>query len=449
MNAALDPVFRTARWRPVPGTAYSIGIAAVVAAVLLRLVLASTIGTSLPVAVHVIAVFMAVVFGGARAAAVAVLLSAMILLLGPMLGGPMAASGSSIGRLGQVVLLVAASVIPILLVLAMRAALVEAEALRRELLRTRGRLEDALVAGAMGTFDYSVEQDEAVWDENAYRLWDVAPGTTVTADRVRDRVHPADLPAFDADMERVLDPDGDGLWDVTYRTESDDGGVRRWVRSVGRVEFDPSTRKPVRIVGTNRDRTAEMQAQAQREVLLDELRHRVKNLSSVAEAILSMSHREATSKDEALSLARGRLDALARAHSRSLGHADDDLRSLVEAVLAPMGSGRVNVKGPPTIVPADRLTDIGMVLHELATNATKHGALSVPEGTIDVSWTTEGSIVRLLWRERGGASLPDRTEAGFGSRLLTGIIRQIGGSFARVPREDGLDVTLEFPTRAG
>lgn len=445
MNTVPAFVARMVTRQPPSRVAYAVGVAVVVAAVFVRVLLAATIGTSLPLVVHVIAVFVAAFFGGARASVLAILLSAAVLLLGPVFGGPMAGEGSVLGRVGQVVLLAASSVIPVLLVLAMRASIAQEELLRTDLQRTQRRLQDALAAGRMGTFDYSVDRNESVWDENTYRLWGVAPGTKITAATYQSRIHPDDLPTFWADRERALDPAGDGVRDVTYRTRGDDGDAERWIRSIGRVEFDPGTRKPVRIVGTSRDVTAEMRAQAERDVLLGELSHRMKNLFAVTQAVLSMSHREAASKEDALELARSRIDSLARAHAHSLGHEDEDLQALVEAVLAPLGAGRISVSGPPVTVSADRLTATGMALHELATNAAKHGALSTLEGWVEVSWTVEGDTVRLLWRERGGPRLAGDEEQGFGSRLLAAVTQQIGGRFNRKPCEGGLDATLDFP----
>ena len=201
------------------------------------------------------------------------------------------------------------------------------------------------------------------------------------------------------------------------------------------------------------------------ELLRREINHRVKNLFAVISSIVSISAREATGKDELARSVRERIGALALAHSVSQGDRPTDmvgLAGLVEATLRPYahadganGAARMTMEGPPVRLPARFLTPIGLILHELATNAVKHGALSVESGRVRVEWSLEvpdaGGVaqVRLTWSEEGGPAMaPHAPGAGFGTRLLQASTRQIDGTLDMRPSRTGLTVQLVFPQPA-
>jgi two-component sensor histidine kinase len=183
--------------------------------------------------------------------------------------------------------------------------------------------------------------------------------------------------------------------------------------------------------------TAESRAsEARVRLLAAEVDHRAKNLLAVVQATLRL-----TPKHDAAAYARaveGRIAALARAQTLlSAEHwRGADLRALLQAELAPFlpaagGAGpRVELGGPAVTVPAHAVQPLAMAAHELATNAVKHGALSVPGGHVAVSWRVlPGGAVSLRWAEAGGPKLavaPARR--GFGSRVLDQVVRgQLGG----------------------
>ena len=429
------------------GAALAAGVAAALVATLVRVAAWPVMADAAPFAAHAVAVLIAAAMAGPWAAVVATLAS-IVPCWWIVLGTPFAFDGPAAETIRQIVAFVVVAAVLAAIAEVVRATHRRAERLETALRDTRARLEDALRAGRMGSYEWIVDWDRATWDANAYRLWDVPEGTPITRGMVRDRIHPDDMEAFDADMARALDPDGDGKRDVTYRVMRRDGsGVLRWVHVQSQVEFDPETRRPVRMVGTNRDVSDVKAAEAGRELVIAELSHRVKNLFAVIRAILSLSQREAADPADAFARAAGRIEALGRAHSRSLGRGADDLEGLLAAVLRPMGENRFALAGPPVEVPADHLTPLGLILHELATNAAKHGALSRPDGRVDVRWALDRDVVRLTWAEDGGPPPPEAASAaraGFGNRMLDAAAQQLGGRVARRWTEAGLVVEIEM-----
>lgn len=216
---------------------------------------------------------------------------------------------------------------------------------------------------------------------------------------------------------------------------------------------------PLAHLGVTRDVT-EQKAIAQRQTLLmQEVDHRAKNALAVVLAALRL-----TPKEDAKAYAKaveGRVAALARAHTllAEARWSGADLRALVEGELAPFldleaSSGeeaapQAEVDGPPLALMPGAAQALSMALHELATNATKYGALSVPSGSIALSWRTdlEAGMLRLFWIERGGPPVvapPSRR--GFGSRVLEATVRnQLGGRVLLTWEPTGLVCNLEVP----
>jgi PAS domain S-box-containing protein len=202
-------------------------------------------------------------------------------------------------------------------------------------------------------------------------------------------------------------------------------------------------------------------AQQQQNLLLRELNHRVKNLFAVTSSMIALSARSAKTPRELASNIRGRLDALARAHDlvlpRARGEADSKLESttletLLQKILSPYlgvqeGYDRLVMSGPPVIIGDHAVTRFALILHELATNAAKYGALSVSEGSVRVQWSRQGNVLRMNWEERGGPTLDGTpiTE-GFGTVLCKHSIHgQFGGAFSRTWNPAGLVVDVSVP----
>jgi two-component sensor histidine kinase len=186
----------------------------------------------------------------------------------------------------------------------------------------------------------------------------------------------------------------------------------------------------------------ELQMAKEREVLLNqELAHRVKNMVATvsAMAVLTARHSEPEVFAEVLG---GRLEALKQA-TELLDSGEDphcELHRLVETALAPFRSEtNLWTAGPPCELPRDACVPLALALYELATNAAKYGAFSVPEGQVSLLWTVgegEENLLRLVWREAGGPKVEKPKRAGMGTQLLR---RQRGLKFVKVHfRRDGV-----------
>jgi PAS domain S-box-containing protein len=182
------------------------------------------------------------------------------------------------------------------------------------------------------------------------------------------------------------------------------------------------------------------QAEVHRELLLDELNHRVKNTLAIVQSFVNQTLRNATSMEEASEGLSSRLIGLAKAHdvlTREQWNGAD-LRDVVAAAIAAYTEGfqspRFRIDGPGLRLRPKAVLAMSMALHELATNAVKYGALSVDAGLVEIEWHVSGDRFGLRWRESGGPRVQMPLRRGFGSRLVeTGLAQDLGG-----------DVTLDF-----
>jgi PAS domain S-box-containing protein len=200
--------------------------------------------------------------------------------------------------------------------------------------------------------------------------------------------------------------------------------------------------------GIMRDITLRKEVEARQRILMREVDHRAKNALAVVQSVVRLTRAEDPRAYAAA--VEARVAALARAHTllAEQGWAGAaDLRALVAAELAPYGAASVSLAGPEVPIAHTAAQPIGMVLHELATNAAKHGALSRAGGVVALRWRVEGGGLRLHWEERGGPAITGApVRRGFGSRLIeTTVRRQLGGDIACHWPPEGLVCTISLP----
>jgi two-component sensor histidine kinase len=199
------------------------------------------------------------------------------------------------------------------------------------------------------------------------------------------------------------------------------------------------------------------EARDRADLLARELNHRVKNLFAVVLAIVKMSGKGDPAAKPTIDKIAQRLHALLRSHEVTQGPVDEfgatrpeiDLRELIETALAPyrLDEVRARIEGQPVMLRSHLAVPLGLVLHELVTNAVKYGALVDGTGKLAVNWTHADGRVRLTWRE-DGAPLPAKpTSEGFGTMLITSSARQIGGTIERSFHDNGVEVTMDFPVK--
>lgn len=189
------------------------------------------------------------------------------------------------------------------------------------------------------------------------------------------------------------------------------------------------------------------------DLLARELNHRVKNLFAVVLAIVKMTGRDAPEAKPTVDRIAERIHALLTAHDVTQGtsaHRSAMLVDLVETALRPYRSDQnlCEIEGPAVELPEPKVVPLGLVLHELTTNAVKYGAWCKPGGELAVRWRVVGDRLRIDWRERASEPLPvqpDPARRGFGSSLIEGSARQLGGSIEREYGPTGAHVRIEFP----
>ena len=210
-----------------------------------------------------------------------------------------------------------------------------------------------------------------------------------------------------------------------------------------------------KVVGASkvgRDITDRKRAEKLQQVLTDELAHRVKNTLATVQAIANQSLVRAKSPTDFVSSFTGRLQALAKAHTlltRASMQGADAMELVNEQVLigAP-NDNRISCSGPLLVLDAQAAIHLALVLHELATNARKHGALSVPYGRLSVTWqmrTNGGCSLLLSWNESNGPKVSAPSAHGFGRTLIEQTVRAHGGEAAVDYRTDGLTYEIKLP----
>lgn len=195
------------------------------------------------------------------------------------------------------------------------------------------------------------------------------------------------------------------------------------------------------------------EARDRADLLAHELNHRVKNVFAVVLAIVRLSARGTPEAKPVTDTIAERIRALLTAHEVSQGELDGpavSLKALIETTLAPYRSGTLSatLDGPALVLSANATTPLGLVLHELTTNAVKYGAWAEPGGTIAITWRREGDTIVLRWQEETPGLVSEPSNQGFGSTLMTGAARQLGGSVERQFPPEGAQVTIRFPAES-
>lgn len=204
--------------------------------------------------------------------------------------------------------------------------------------------------------------------------------------------------------------------------------------------------------------TARKKAELEQVRLAAELRHRVKNTVAVVQSIARQTIGGDAPAADAAATFHARLNALARAHAllTEAGRTALNIEAVVEGALEPFRARDpelVRVGGPEAMLAAQTASTLTLVLHELATNAAKYGALSVPGGRVEVMWTTSGSAgaqpLSLTWQEIGGPDVEPQPRRGFGSLMIErSIAHELGGSARLEFLPGGVRCSLVLPDAA-
>jgi two-component sensor histidine kinase/integral membrane sensor domain MASE1 len=280
-----------------------------------------------------------------------------------------------------------------------------------------------------------------------------------TLTEVRKYVYPPDLVRLDkafAAARRTGDPcraeyrvRGAGKADAQAGAHT--SGQIRWVAVEGNVARDAAGR-PVRLLGVTRDITAHKLAEAQKDLLLAELDHRVKNALAVVAAVASRTQETSASLGEFVAALDGRIKSMANAHELLSGRKWQGIRlaELIARELQPYATGRnVRIDGPDVVLHAEAGQAVAMAVHELVTNAAKYGALSVERGRVSVQWTYgSGAGVVLDWVETGGPPVAAGERSGYGTSVITDLVPyELGGTVDLNLAPDGVRCRLQIPPK--
>ena len=306
----------------------------------------------------------------------------------------------------------------------------------------------AISAARLTTWEYDLVAERGTSIIAAHETVDKPVAGGFTLAEWTAAIHPEDRPPtlallqaaiageraeFVAEFRTRRPPPGEG-WD--------------WVATHGAVaERDPVTGAVRRLAGVSQDISERREAEQRRILLAREVDHRAKNVLAVVQSVLRLTRRD--QPEVFIATVEARVAALARAHTllAEEGWIGADLHVLAERELASCPSGSVVLQGPTLAVASAAVQPLAMVLHELATNAAKHGAASCIGGTVTLGWAVAGEEVVLDWVERHGPPVPPApSRRGFGSRMMEAIVRgQLGGTLAMDWRPDGLACRISLP----
>ena len=311
-------------------------------------------------------------------------------------------------------------------------------------------LRQAVDAARVALWSWQVESNHFTMDERAFELWGQPWAPTVSFEQLSAHIHPADLDRVSAAFKGTRSVAGS--YEIDFRIMV--GDQVRWISARGQgadAEIVDSI-----MFGVFLDVTSRKQAEESHELLAGEMSHRVKNLLAIAASLTHLSSRSAENVAGMTNDLVERLTALGRAHDLVRPFPGEEGKAalfgdLLSILLAPYDEGtayvdRIRVAVPRMGVGEAAATTLAMVIHELATNSVKYGALSSGQGTLDVSGALDGEYLAVTWAEDGGPPITAEPEMrGFGSQMIArSMARQFAGGLTYEWQPSGLVVTMRM-----
>ena len=324
----------------------------------------------------------------------------------------------------------------------------ELEASNARLLQSEQGRSLALAAGQMGSWDWDLVTGEWKWDEGQHHIFGVDRDSfKVRLANVRAMIHPEDWDRLEQIGRRMSK--GLRTLQTEFRVVRPNGNVR-WCTGTVAASFDAADRV-VRISGVTIDVTDRKEAEERQDLLAREVDHRARNALAVVQSIVRLTR--ATSVDSYVAAVEGRIKALARAHallSETRWHGAD-LGALVAEELAPYRvaeADKVEIGGPNVSLLPHMAQGLALALHELATNAAKHGALSSMAGKVRLTWELRPDLLVLRWIETGGPRIAPPAARSFGLKVIRASIeKQLDGKATFEWDPQGMQCTLSIPQR--
>ena len=326
----------------------------------------------------------------------------------------------------------------------------EAEKLAAEAVRANEeRLQLAQSTAGIGTIDWDIAGDRAICSPEYLEMFSLPPDSQVGFGDFIERVHPADRERIERSRRRLFS-EGGGPFEDEFRVLTEDGD-ERWIFAKG--QFDVREGRAVRLLAASIDITERKRSEDHLRFLLREISHRSKNLLAVIQAMAGQTAKSAESVDVFRRRFGERLMGMAASHDLLVNQnwLGASVENLVRGQLAPFvdeNDARVRLHGPAVDLKSEAAEGLGLALHELATNSLKFGALSDQGGTVEISWSVDGTgesggvgpreggrRFRMEWVEHAGFPVSPPSHKGFGRMVIEHTVEAtLNGK-----------VTLDFP----
>lgn len=291
-----------------------------------------------------------------------------------------------------------------------------AAALKREEWRHALTLE----AGKVGSWVWDLHSDEVACNDMFRRMYELPEVGKIHAREILATIHEDDRPRVEEGLRASL-KDG-----VDYSAEARAGQSGRWLSMRGRVYQRDAGGNPLIMMGASIDVSENKQSTEHTRLLLRELNHRVKNTLAMIQSVARQTIRQNPDPKAFIEAFSGRLRTISDAHVL-LADRDWSGVHLYEVLASQLGPkfltkpDRAEVKGEDIALPADHALGLGLILHELTTNAHRHGAWSTPQGIVRIEWHIQDAPERglaLRWQEIGGPEVQQPEEYGLGTKLI-------------------------------
>ncbi|RYG87471.1 MAG: PAS domain S-box protein [Alphaproteobacteria bacterium] len=282
---------------------------------------------------------------------------------------------------------------------------------------SEARLRMAMASGDLAVWEIDTETGTITPSPELNRLCGFPEDARPSLEDLRSRYAPGERERLAAEGTAAA-ARGDTRIESEFQQIWPDG-TEKW-RLMRANILPKSTGSGYRIIGVLMDVTERKQQETRLDLLNQELRHRIKNSMAVVGTLATAAITSGADPQTANQRFRERLAAIGIATDLILSHSDEkvDLGDLIQAIIAPYQAGGIVLKGPSVSVSGRCARNVGMAIHELATNAIKYGSLSVDAGGVDISWQADGAWLTLVWHEHDGPRVEAERTGGFGSRLL-------------------------------
>ncbi len=317
--------------------------------------------------------------------------------------------------------------------------------------RAEDRNSMALEVGNVGSWVWDLRTGKFSGNKMAYSMLGLSPDQPVSGEDVFRAMHPDDFPMMKSAFTRAL------VHNQDYVGEFRTANSGQWLLGRGRIFERDAQGKPVVAVGVNIDITDTKNAAEKTRILLRELNHRVKNTLAMLQSLARQTLNRTSDPAEFMEAFSGRLRAISEAHTL-LSDREWSGISLVDLIAkqvepyAIFDPRQIELTGEDMVLPPDHALGLGIALHELATNAARHGALSIARGRVRVTWQVEPGLdesrVVIHWIESDGPRVLPPEARGLGERLIERSLDKVLSSSVRLSYpETGMEALISMPIR--